>query len=521
MKGVDTVVVVVGLVLGAGVGVCGELNPVYLSPVQDLVFPVVGSGDGDGDGDGERSPLMVLGANSPWFGGPNVNNESNDTPQGCTVEQVAYVVRHGSRFPDQGAYNEWVALYNKIQNSTFTASGSLEFLKTWKPVLTHPSLQIAQESPTGYKEAYDLGYRLRTRYPDLYAYGSPFMAWANLYPRVVQTAQNFVRGFLGSSASTLGTVVTVNSTGSPQAIFDSLAPSDLCPNFRDGNGGVEGTIWSSTYLPPITARLNALVTGNLTFAPSDVSIFPYLCGFESQITGQFSPWCSVFTAAELLQYEYAQDLRYYYGTGDGTDLPSKMMLPFLNSLLGLLGKGPGQVGQGKNGTFKVPDIVTAFLNDGQLTELVAATGVMGDQKPLNGSAMPAVGEWKYVASRFVSMRGTVAFERLSCSPVEEVQSAYDPPRPSPSNSTSGKETYIRILLNDAVYPVPTCQDGPGRSCALEEYTEIVARKLGDAGDLRGRCNVSEAVRMTGNGTSGRGASFFTELGGAWLGSVVP
>lgn len=46
--------------------------------------------------------------------GPNVNNESNDTPDGCTVEQVAYVVRHGSRYPDTGAYNEWVALHTKV-----------------------------------------------------------------------------------------------------------------------------------------------------------------------------------------------------------------------------------------------------------------------------------------------------------------------------------------------------------------------------------------------------------------------
>ena len=79
-----------------------------------------------------------------------------------------------------------------------------------------------------------------SRYPDLYAYGTPFISWANLYPRVVQTAQNFVRGFLGSTASSLGTVVTVNSTGSPEALFDSLSPSDLCPNFVDGNGGTEG-----------------------------------------------------------------------------------------------------------------------------------------------------------------------------------------------------------------------------------------------------------------------------------------
>jgi acid phosphatase len=76
-----------------------------------------------------------------------------------------------------------------------------------------------------------------TRYPKLYSYGDSFISWANLYPRVVQTAQNFVRGFLGQTASSLGLVITVNSTGSEQALFDSLSPSDLCPLFVDGNGG--------------------------------------------------------------------------------------------------------------------------------------------------------------------------------------------------------------------------------------------------------------------------------------------
>ena len=33
----------------------------------------------------------------------------------------------------------------------------------WKTVLTNTALQIAMESPTGAKEAYDLGYALRTR----------------------------------------------------------------------------------------------------------------------------------------------------------------------------------------------------------------------------------------------------------------------------------------------------------------------------------------------------------------------
>lgn len=77
------------------------------------------------------------------------------------------------------------------------------------------------------------------RYLDLYTAGTPFISWANLYPRVVATAQNFVRGFLGEKASTLGQVITVNSTSSPLALFDSLAPSDLCPAYVDGNGGTQ------------------------------------------------------------------------------------------------------------------------------------------------------------------------------------------------------------------------------------------------------------------------------------------
>ena len=76
------------------------------------------------------------------------------------------------------------------------------------------------------------------------------MSLANFYPRVIQTAQNFVRGFLGNPASTLGKVVTVDSRGSPLALFDSLGPSDLCPNFKDENGGDKGTIQLIMHLLP-------------------------------------------------------------------------------------------------------------------------------------------------------------------------------------------------------------------------------------------------------------------------------
>jgi hypothetical protein len=71
------------------------------------------------------------------------------------------------RFPDSGAYNGWVAIQERIQAAktagNLTAKGSLSFIGDWETVLTNPTLQISQESMTGYKEGHDLGYQLRSR----------------------------------------------------------------------------------------------------------------------------------------------------------------------------------------------------------------------------------------------------------------------------------------------------------------------------------------------------------------------
>jgi acid phosphatase len=62
----------------------------------------------------------------------------------------------------------WRRDYEKADNGQFqagdyTATGSLAFLKEWRTVLTNPTVQMSMESPTGAKEAQDLGYTLRTR----------------------------------------------------------------------------------------------------------------------------------------------------------------------------------------------------------------------------------------------------------------------------------------------------------------------------------------------------------------------
>ncbi|KAH9999148.1 phosphoglycerate mutase-like protein [Xylariaceae sp. FL0662B] len=465
----------------------------YLAPLQDINVP---------PSESAANPLQWLGANGPWYAGPNIFGISPEVPEDCHVDQAAYVSRHGSRYPDKGAYEGWLSMFERFQAGNYTSSGSLSFLPNWQPALTNPSSQIAMENPTGAKECYDLGYTLRTRYPVLYKDGDEFFVWANNYTRVLQTASMFIRGFLGYKAAQNGSIISVTSTGFPAALGDSLSPSDMCPAFEDSEGGDFKATWDDIWIPPIQARLQALVNGNLTLTASDVNQIPYLCGFESHITGQLSPWCNVFTDEELKQYEYSSDLRYFYGIGPGTDLPKKMMTPFLNALVGLLREGPDRAGIRDDGsTFKLPKLLMTFLNDGQLTELVTASGVFDDQTPLSPTKRDDDRLW--IASRFVSMRGTIAFERLNC---------------TVSDAAKSNAAYIRIRLNDAVYPVPSCNSGPGSSCPLDDYVKYVAEKYAAEGNWITNCN---ATVVEDTPTTVKGASFFTDLSSPWVRRIAP
>lgn len=75
--------VVSSLLLAATTG-----HAAVLSPTNDIVFPSSKT---------VQNPLQFSGGNTPYFAGPNVNGVGNDVPGKCTVQQAAYVVRHGSR----------------------------------------------------------------------------------------------------------------------------------------------------------------------------------------------------------------------------------------------------------------------------------------------------------------------------------------------------------------------------------------------------------------------------------------
>ncbi|KAL2017445.1 hypothetical protein VTK56DRAFT_2101 [Thermocarpiscus australiensis] len=315
----------------------------------------------------------------------------------------------------------------------------------------------------------------------------------------------------------------------------------MCPTFKD-DSATQQAAWRSIWLAPFIKRLSRYISGNLTLEDSQWNDFPYVCGFESQIRGRLSPFCGTFTQEELEQYEYQQDLRYYYGVGPAANVSSKMMVPFLNALMQRFAEGPEAEGVAVGGgSFKVPKLLMNFLNEGQLNQLAVATGVFDEQKPLPLDHIAEDRLWS--GSRITPMRGTIAFERLNCRVSGGGGGNNSTTRPPATTTTPAKnrnhgcsrhtskgckprptggatlnhrrsltgplrnETFVRIRINEAVYPVPSCQDGPGRSCSLAKYVEYVSKKLKAIGSFAQLCNATDP----GTPSTVSGASFLTNL----------
>lgn len=299
---------------------------------------------------------------------------------------------------------------------------------------------------------------------------------------MIDSARLFARGYLGPDATTLGTVLVVNNSD-PRSFFNSLAPSDLCPKYSDNSGGDSATSWANIYLPPIVDRINHKLVG-LQFNSSDVVLFPYLCGFETQITGQRSPWCNVFTDEEILQYEYAQDIRYWYGNGLGSTIGPDMMLGVLSALVQRFVDGPDATYTTSNSTFHPNKLIAAFTNDGQVNQLASAIGVFDAEPQLPNNHIPRTR--LYRSSTFVAMRGTVGFERLNC---------------------DEDGLFMRLKLNDQVYPVALCQSGPGKSCKLTDYQAMVNKKIAAIAPFTELCGIGNS---SGTGAGGQSASFLDD-----------
>ncbi|KAG6872779.1 hypothetical protein C0995_006699 [Termitomyces sp. Mi166 len=252
---------------------------------------------------GSFDPLQHSGASSPYFDAPSQDGIPTLIPSNCKIDQAAYILRHGSRYPEPGSFNGWQSLFAKFQNATYTSRGPLAFIPSWVPPVDDIPHEPLFLSSTGAREAFSLGVDLRKRY-GLTRGGENITVWAASQQRCVDTASFFIRGYLsqGNYLTTpnenRGDIITlpdsVNFT-----FANSLTPSAACPTYNGASiGATVASNFRATYQSNIAARLNRYLEG-LTLNATDIGVMQDLCGFQAEINGD-TRFCDVFEGMKKL-----------------------------------------------------------------------------------------------------------------------------------------------------------------------------------------------------------------------------
>lgn len=114
------------------------------------------------------NPLHHLGGIAPYFESHDPP-ASPDTPQGCSAERAAYLVRHAAIYSNDFDFEAYIEPFvEKLENKTdidWNKVPSLNFLSKWKAPISEAELEVLTN--VGKLEATKLGVDLNFRYPGI------------------------------------------------------------------------------------------------------------------------------------------------------------------------------------------------------------------------------------------------------------------------------------------------------------------------------------------------------------------
>ncbi|KDQ63958.1 hypothetical protein JAAARDRAFT_27630 [Jaapia argillacea MUCL 33604] len=402
---------------------------------------------------------------SPWY----AVAEYQRPPQGCTINQVNILQRHGARYPTSGAGKDIQSALQKLKSARLPprtrqgSSNKLHFLKHFVYDLGEADLV-----PYGASESYEAGRTTFRRYGHLVDEENLPFVRASGSERVILSATNWTKGFSFASQSAYFPVLSVILDESlNDTLDDSMCPSATSPSPYT-------SIWLSQFAPPITSRLNAAAPGaNLT--DEDTHNLMSLCPFDSvahvgQGRKEARKVCKLFSEEEWEAYEYFGDLNKFYGTGYGQPLGPIQGVGYINELLARLTNKPVHDHTQTNTTLDSSPLTfplnktlyADFSHDNQMIAIYSAIGLFNQSHlGFGGILDPRRPDerrtWR--VSEMVPFAARMVVERLSCG--------------------EGGEEYVRILVNEKVQPLEFC-GGSGGMCALEDFVEsqVYARSSG-------------------------------------------
>ncbi|KAJ5183770.1 3-phytase A [Penicillium capsulatum] len=419
---------------------------------------------------------------APFFSTEHQDNGlPNDIPEGCQVDFVQMISRHGARYPTKGKGERYRELLNKIQTQA-KLTGSAAPLKDHKYKLGADSLV-----PFGEQEMVNAGIRFYERYPELSSQNEPFIRSTDSQ-RVMKSAEKFVDGFQKargrpnqSKAPTIGSILANKGEG-----LNSLNHKN-CPKFEKTyrglkHEGMDGFV--KKMMHGIRGRLEESIKSikdmgkdKVFLTDKDILELMELCNFDtvaaSDNADEESPFCKLFKEHDWEQYEYAQSLSKFYAFGHGNPLGPTQGVGFLNELSARLTGEPVKDATTFDKTKPFPldrAIYLDFTHDNGMIPIFSAMGLYKTHPSKDHYQTPAeIGGFSL--SRVVPFAARAYIERMTC--CDAGDDAGDEEEEGESVGNKGgnpsDNSYIRLIINERVVPLPDCgHDKLGR-CRQKDF----------------------------------------------------
>ncbi|TIC05593.1 phosphoglycerate mutase-like protein [Wallemia mellicola] len=382
-----------------------------------------------------RSSPVVLEGSSPL------------APQGCSIDAINVVHRHGARYPTTDANPAVFAanLTEGVSNSESPVefNGELEFLADWTYGLGGDIL-----TPIGRTEESDSGSSFRTKYGYLlnkFTKHKPIFR-TTTQDRMYNSAIEFISGFFGVSDwqdnAHLVQIIEEKKGG----FNNTLNPMQTCKEKEVDIGDDLKKEWYNIYLQDALARINEQTVG-YEFTIDDIYAMQDTCAYETVALG-YSSFCSLFTKSEWEAYEYASDLTNYGNDSFGNPLAKARGLGWVQELLYRL--------SGDKSALEKPSTVNTtldyderflpldqainidFSHDVVIANILTALNLTQFATPLKSDAIAPYSKdnLRWVTANNVPFGSNVVIQSLTCS--DEAEKA-------------GK--FNRIVINDAVHPL--------------------------------------------------------------------
>ncbi|KAF4125274.1 Pfam:Acid phosphat A [Geosmithia morbida] len=410
----------------------------------------------------------LWGQYSPFF--PVPSDLETSVPDDCSLTSVSVLSRHGSRFPTAHKTETYSSLISRIQESVTEYADGFEFIRDYTYDLGSDSL-----TAFGQQQLSDLGSTVHGRYGGLVssADDGPFVR-ASGSARVIMSAENFTSGFYAAKG-TLGNGEAILVVSEDEG-YNNTLNHGACTQFEEGPdadlGDDKQAAYAATWIPDVTDRLNAKLPGaNLT--DEETVYVMDLCPYDTVASDgarDVSKFCNLFSRAEWLDYDYYRSVEKWYAYGSGNPLGSTQGVGYVNELVARLTRSPVKDHTSTNSTLDSDPatfplnrtLYADFSHDNTMSSIYAALGLYNatGNLPVDERVEPGQAAG-YSAAWTVPFAGRMYVEKMSCAAADE--------------------ELVRILVNDRVVPLQSCDADELGRCRLSDFVDSLsfARDGGD------------------------------------------